>query len=283
MVEQTRVAAAGGLDSLFVGDHHVTGGPYYQNSPILGRLLAEWDGRLAGALYLLPLWHPVLVAEQVGTLAAIAQGPFVLQCAIGGDAGQFGGMGVDLRRRVRLFEAGLAVVRRLLAGEEVTAGDGEPWPIRAARTGPTPPQPVDVWIGAAAPPAIDRAARLGEAWLAPPAALPDEAGRLLDLYRQACAAHGRTPTCLPIRRDVHVGADRADAWRVAQPVLDAGYRGFDPAAAVVGSVDDVAAAFADLAALGYTDVLVRPLAPDQPDALACLDRLAEVRGHVLEV
>ena len=33
---------------------------------------------LLGALFLLPLWHPVLLAEQLGTLASIAQGPFVM-------------------------------------------------------------------------------------------------------------------------------------------------------------------------------------------------------------
>ncbi len=72
MVERARAAADAGLDSLFVGDHHNVPVPYYQNVPILGRLLAEWDDRPAGALFLLPLWHPVLVAEQIGTLAAIA-------------------------------------------------------------------------------------------------------------------------------------------------------------------------------------------------------------------
>ena len=78
MVARARAAEAAGLDSLFVGDHHVTPRPYYQNSPILGRLLAEWGERPCGALYLLPLWHPVLVAEQVGTLAAIARGLHVI-------------------------------------------------------------------------------------------------------------------------------------------------------------------------------------------------------------
>ena len=69
MVERARAAADAGLDSLFVGDHHNVPVPYYQNVPILGRLLAEWDDRPAGALFLLPLWHPVLLAEQIGTLA----------------------------------------------------------------------------------------------------------------------------------------------------------------------------------------------------------------------
>ncbi|MGH9836610.1 MAG: hypothetical protein ACRD9Y_26595, partial [Blastocatellia bacterium] len=67
MIERARAAREAGLDSLFVGDHHATPIPYYQNTPMLGRLLAEWGERAAGCLFLLPLWNPVLVAEQVGT------------------------------------------------------------------------------------------------------------------------------------------------------------------------------------------------------------------------
>ena len=75
LVERARAARDAGLDSLFIGDHHNVPVPYYQNVPMLGRLLAEWDDRPAGALFLLPLWHPVLLAEQIGTLASIAAGP----------------------------------------------------------------------------------------------------------------------------------------------------------------------------------------------------------------
>ncbi|HEX6595415.1 MAG TPA: LLM class flavin-dependent oxidoreductase, partial [Acidimicrobiales bacterium] len=216
MVEQAATAWAAGLDSLFVGDHHVTGGPYYQNSPMLGRLLAEWGARMAGGLYLLPLWNPVLVAEQVGTLAALAQGPFVLQCALGAEERQFSAMGADLRRRAPVFERCLDVVRRLLAGEEV---DG-------AAIGPVPPEPVDVWIGGTAPKAIDRAARLGDAWMAGPELVNAQVAELVGVYRDRCAAHGRVPRAIAIRRDVHVGADDADAEGVARPILDRGYRGF---------------------------------------------------------
>ncbi|PWU22730.1 MAG: LLM class flavin-dependent oxidoreductase, partial [Candidatus Rokuibacteriota bacterium] len=70
MIERAAAARRAGLDSLFVGDHHATPGPYYQNVPIFGRLLAEWGNAPAGCLFLLPLWNPVLLAEQVGTLAA---------------------------------------------------------------------------------------------------------------------------------------------------------------------------------------------------------------------
>ena len=65
MVERAEAARQADLDSLFVGDHHVTDHPYYQNSPILGRMLAHWHDKPAGALYLLPLWHPVLLADSL--------------------------------------------------------------------------------------------------------------------------------------------------------------------------------------------------------------------------
>jgi len=153
MIERARAANDAGLDSLFVGDHHNVPVPYYQNVAILGRLLAEWDDRPAGALFLLPLWHPVLLAEQVGTLAAIARGPFIMQCAVGGGQEQFDALDVPIRQRPSRFEAILDIVRRLCAGEEVNTDS--PYRITRARIAPVPPQPLEVWIGAAAPAAID--------------------------------------------------------------------------------------------------------------------------------
>lgn len=275
MVERCRAARDAGLESLFVGDRHVTGDSYMQNSPTLGRLLAEWGDRPAGALYLLPLWHPVLVAEQIGTLAAIAGGRFIMQCAIGDGSDQFGGMGVDRSRRVPLFEQALDIIRRLLAGEEVSS-DG-PWKIERARTGPTPAEPVEVWVGGAVAAALDRAARLGDAWVAGPYAPPSELARQIETYREACEDHGRTPTTTAVRRDVHVGRDDADAHRVAGPVIAAGYRGLDPEVLIAGGPEHVAAEFRRLAELGFTDVLVRQLADDQTEVLRSFERLAAVR------
>ena len=267
MVERARASREAGLDSLFLGDHHVTGGPYYQNVPMLGRLAAEWGDGPFGALFLLPLWHPVLLAEQVGTLAALVEGPFVMQCALGGDERQFSGMGRSVRDRVPAFESNLDAVRQLLAGEEVGG----------ARIGPLPPQPVPVWIGGSAPPAIERAARLGDGWIAGPEFTLADAVEQLHLYREACAKHDRPVGATVLRRDVHVGADLADAHRVADPVLSAGYRGFPHEAPVVGGPDEVAAAFAALGELGFSDILIRHLADDQEEVLASLERLGTVR------
>src|SRR5882724_6101779 len=48
MIERAAAAHRAGLDSLFVGDQHVSPTPYYQNTPTLGRLLAEWGEAPAG-------------------------------------------------------------------------------------------------------------------------------------------------------------------------------------------------------------------------------------------
>ena len=270
MIERAGAARAAGLDSLFVGDYHVIGTPYYQNTPMLGRLLAEWGDAPAGALYSLPLWNPVLLAEHIGTLASIAEGRFVLQCGLGDGRRQFVAMGADIRRRVSAFERVLATVRTLLAGGEV---DG-------ARVAPVPSEPVEVWIGGSADPAIDRAARLGDGFLAAPYLTLDQARAQLDLYRERCASHGRPLGVAAIRRDVHVGVDAADADRVAAPVLAAGYGGFPADALVVGGPDEVAAGFRALGDIGYTDVIVRHLAEDQAEVLHSLERLAAVRTNL---
>jgi alkanesulfonate monooxygenase SsuD/methylene tetrahydromethanopterin reductase-like flavin-dependent oxidoreductase (luciferase family) len=186
-----------------------------------------------------------------------------------------------MRTRPSRFEAALDVIRRLCAGEEVSTD--APYEIVRARISPVPTEPLEVWIGGAAAPAVDRAARLGDAFLIGPEATPNEVGELVIAYREACARHGKTPTKIAVRRDVHVGADAADASRVAGPILDGGYRGFDPAAPVVGGVDHVATAFADLGAAGCTDVIIRHLADDHGEVLASFERLGAVRAAVAPI
>jgi alkanesulfonate monooxygenase SsuD/methylene tetrahydromethanopterin reductase-like flavin-dependent oxidoreductase (luciferase family) len=275
MIDRARAAYAAGLEGLYVGDHHATGVPYYQNSPILGRLVAEWPDRRYGALYLLPLWHPLVVAEQIGTLAALGAGPFVFQCAIGGGEDQFGPMGIPLAGRGGRFEAALVAIRALLAGEVVDDPDG-PWGLRQARISPTPPEPVEIWIGGAGPKALARAARLGDTWYAGPELTDDDAEQKLAQYLD----HGADPPCRPLRRDIYVGADEADVARVREPLEQKGYRGFDLAALVTGTAEQVAERFLSLGERGFDEIVVRQLSFDQEDALASLERLAEVRRLV---
>jgi len=275
MIERAAAARRAGLDSLFVGDHHGTPGPYYQNVPMLGRLLAEWGDRPAGCLFLLPLWNPVLVAEQVGTLAAIAGGRFIFQCGLGDGAEQFAAMGAEIKHRPSAFEESFDVIQRLLRGETVSGG--RRFAFENARLALRPAEPVEYWIGASARVAIDRAARIGDGFLASPSLPLAEARAQIDFYRERCAAYGRRPAAIAIRRDLYVGASPAEARATAEPVLTGGYRGFSREALVVGSAAEVIEALRPFGAMGYTDVIVRHLLDDQPKVLGSMARLAEVR------
>lgn len=279
MIERAVAARKAGLDSLFVGDHHSVGSPYYQNVPMVARLLAEWGTATAGCLFLLPLWNPVLVAEQVGTLASIAQGPFVVQCALGDGRAQFGAMGANIKNRPSLFEESIEIVKRLLDGETAN-GTRRFLAIDRARVSPLPPEHVDFWIGGSAEASVDRAARLGEGYLGGPELTPERAGHWATFYRDQCKVHGRQVGRLALRRDVYVGSSLTDAEAVAGPILDRGYRGIAPDALVFGNPESVAAQFRAYGAMGYTDIIARHMTNDQKTVLGSYSRLAEVRKAI---
>src|SRR3984885_301204 len=261
MIARTAAARRAALDSLFVGDQHVSATPYYQNTPMLGRLLAEWGEAPAGCLFLLPLWHPVLVAEQIGTLAAISRGRFIMQCGLGWGDARFAAMGANIRTRPSAFEEALDLVRRLLAGETVSSS--RRFRIVEASLALRPADPVEGWVGASAPPAIDRAARLAEGWIASPGLTRDEARVQASLYRDRCAAYGRKPGVVALRRDIYVGESSSEAQAVLQQALSQSYRGIPAEALIAGSVDEVAEQFRTFAKVGYTDILVRHLTNHQ--------------------
>ncbi|HVX20560.1 MAG TPA: LLM class flavin-dependent oxidoreductase [Acidimicrobiales bacterium] len=282
--ERARAARDAGLDGLYVGDHHCTGPAtaYFQNVPLLGRLLAEWDDRPFGGLFLLPLWNPVLLAEQVGTLASLSEGPFILQAAIGDTSRpQFPGLGVPTTGRVRRFEVGLGIVRRLLDGQQVTDDTGT-FPVRDACLSPRPPRPVQYWIGATASAGIDRAARLGDGWECNAHVVPEEAAAQAAMYLEACRRYGRPTGVVAIRRDVHVAPSSTEAGWLADRAVAGGYRGFRREALVYGDVGGVTAQLRAYAHMGYTEVIVRHFADDQAAVLTSLRLLGEVRAALAE-
>jgi alkanesulfonate monooxygenase SsuD/methylene tetrahydromethanopterin reductase-like flavin-dependent oxidoreductase (luciferase family) len=279
VLAQARAAAKAGLDSLTVGDHHATGpGGYVQNVPIMGRILAEWAGRQCGCLFLLPLWHPVLMAEQIGTLAAMADGPFIVQAGIGAGREQFAAMGAGLDRRVPVLEESVKVVRALLEGKTVSS---EVFAINGARIAPTPPEGVEWWIGGGVAKSIDRAARLGDCWYGNADLTPETAARAIAIYREACARHGREPSRIPIRKDVLVCDRRSEAVKAGDALIAAGYRGFDRAAVAYGDAAGVAEQLSVYGELGFTDIIIRTMVPVPaelgPDAA---ERSVELAGQV---
>jgi alkanesulfonate monooxygenase SsuD/methylene tetrahydromethanopterin reductase-like flavin-dependent oxidoreductase (luciferase family) len=130
------------------------------------------------------------------------------------------------RGRVDLFERKLDVVRRLLAGEEVTAaGDG--FRLERARLALVPERPPPVWLAANSDVAVRRAARLADAWLVNPHTRLDELERQMRLFRSERAAGGRPPVAqTPILKEVCVAASDEEAMAVARPHLGEKYRAY---------------------------------------------------------
>lgn len=275
IIERAHACAGAELDLLSMGDQHTVPVPYYQNVPMLGRLMADWPSdRPVGALFLLPLWHPVTVAEQVGTLATMTEAPFVIQTGIGGGEAAFAAMGKRLNRRAKDLDESIRVIKALLAGETV---DSERFGITGARVNPRPPVPVEWWIGAGAPVALDRAAREGDCWYGNADLTPERAAVALQDYRDACERHDRTPRAA-VRKDVIVLADGDRARRMGDELVAAGYRGMPREALAYGGVDDVVEQLSVYKNLGFDDVTVRCMAIPQVDAVETLTLCGEVRA-----
>lgn len=272
MIERARVAHAAGLTSLTLGDHHDMTVPYAQNTPMLGRLLAEWPDRPVGCLFLVPLWHPLLMAEQIGTLAAIhhvgaPDVPFIVQTGIGWGEAQFTNLGADMRRRGRDIEAAIPVVKALLAGESVTE---DYFGLADATVGLRSDGPIEWWIGGTADVALDRAARLGDCWYGAPGQSDDSIRTCVERYRSAGGSR------VAMRRDALLGADGDASRSAAAELIERGYRGLSFERLLTGSADDAAERAAELGALGVDDIIVRCASPDQQVALETLETLGSV-------
>jgi alkanesulfonate monooxygenase SsuD/methylene tetrahydromethanopterin reductase-like flavin-dependent oxidoreductase (luciferase family) len=201
-----------------------------------------------------------------------------MQCGLGGLPEQSAGMGVDMSQRVAMFEDSLTIMRQLWAGE--TVNHDRFWGLKNARIAPLPARDIEVWIGATAPAAINRTARLAEGWLGTPSSTPQQAKEQLNQYRQACAEHQRKPSAVALRRDIFIGASVRQAEEFRSHAVAKGYRGFPEDALICGDISQVATQFAELFEAGFTDIIVRNMASDQGQALATIEALSDVKRQL---
>jgi alkanesulfonate monooxygenase SsuD/methylene tetrahydromethanopterin reductase-like flavin-dependent oxidoreductase (luciferase family) len=226
-VEQVALARELGFSSVMAGQHFLSD-PYQmaQPIPLLARMAAEADGMAIGpGILLLPLLNPLQVAEEIATLDAVTGGRAILGVGIGYRPIELAGFGVA-DRPARVFEAKLDVVRRLLAGEEVTAS-GPGYALEGARLTLVPPRPVPVWVAANRDAAVRRAARVGDAWLMNPHTTLGELARQHELYGEARTAAGLpAPEEVPALREVCVAETDEEAMLVAGRYLQGKYAAY---------------------------------------------------------
>lgn len=209
LVEQTRAAKANGLASVMVGQHLVSRPlQMFQAIPLLARLSAEAEGMLIGpALVLLPLFNPVVVAEESATIDWLSNGNYVLAVGLGYRQEEFDSLGIPFAERVPRFVEGIEVIRKLWTQDEVRH-EGRFFRLPGVRASVRPKRPggPPIWIGGDVEGAAKRAARLGDAWVISPMLGFEEAKRLLGVFRDTRRAAGLPAAeSSPMIRECHLG------------------------------------------------------------------------------
>jgi alkanesulfonate monooxygenase SsuD/methylene tetrahydromethanopterin reductase-like flavin-dependent oxidoreductase (luciferase family) len=239
--------------------------------PTIARLMSVTGTMPVGVVLLAPFYHPVLLAEQIGTLAAFAEAPLIVTFALGGRPQQFQAFGMEERSRVGRLEEVVAITRALLAGERVTHR-GRYFTLEGVTISPLPRVPVEIWLGGTVSAAAESAGRLGDAWLTGQNATAEELRHQLDLYRVAATRAGRSPRPV-LRRDIYVGESDEEARAVVGAILAEGYRGTGMDQLLVGSAETVVRNLRRYRDIGFDYAMVRHIVGDHQLMLRSFERI----------
>lgn len=226
MLEQVRLARDLGFDSVWMVHHYLIEFLAFQPLPMLARIAGEsGDMAIGTAIYVLPLQHPVEVAENFATLDALSGGRLIFGVAQGYRDVEFRALGIPRPERAARFEEGLALIDRLWTKDAVDF-KGRYYQVEHATLAMRPvqrPRP-PIWIGATAPAGIVRAAGLGDAWLIGPGVALPRLRQHLDIYRSRLSELGKPlEREYPIFREVVVSPSDAQARQDARDHLRTKY------------------------------------------------------------
>ncbi|MFY0566790.1 MupA/Atu3671 family FMN-dependent luciferase-like monooxygenase [Archangium lansingense] len=196
LMEGARFADRNGFSAIWTPERHFHAfGGLYPNPSVTGAAVAAITERVsirAGSV-VLPLHHPVRVAEEWAVVDNLSRGRVGLSIASGWHADDFVFAPERYARRKEVMMEGLDVIRRLWRGETVSypGGAGTPVEVRLR------PQPVQrelpVWLTAAGNPETFRSAGAAGAFVLTHllGQSLEELGGKIALYREAWSASGR--------------------------------------------------------------------------------------------
>jgi alkanesulfonate monooxygenase SsuD/methylene tetrahydromethanopterin reductase-like flavin-dependent oxidoreductase (luciferase family) len=199
IADQALHAEALGMHSAWIGEHHFNSlGVLSCPDLVLAYIAARTKRiRLAPAVTVLPLHHPIRVAEQWATLDLLSGGRVDFAAGRGYDRREYEPFGVSFDDNQAIFEEGLEVVRQLWAAEDRISHHGEHYRFDDVRITPKPvQQPIPTYVASFSKLSIELAARLGCNLIVAPFAAAMSFGGLrqvVDLYNETCAKHGRKP------------------------------------------------------------------------------------------
>jgi probable F420-dependent oxidoreductase len=226
VIAEAELAEASGFDSCFFGEHHQDPDGFLPSPLIVATAVAARTRRLrvGTSVILLPLHHPVRVAEDVITLDLVSKGRVILGVGIGYQPADFRAFAVPMEHRVALFEESVEILRKCWSGERFSFR-GKHYTLEDVQIRPRPyQQPAPpLWIGASVPAAVRRAGLLADAFVGTPSTSLESAMRLVDAYTHAARVAGRSPQVI-LMRDAWVATTRAEAEAVYGPEVMTAYK-----------------------------------------------------------
>ncbi len=156
--------------------------------------------RFGTMIYILPLRHPLEVAKTVGTVSILSGGRVALGVGAGWIREEYDALGVDFRTRGKRMDEMIPLLRKLWTGDTVEH-HGAFFELEPLRMSPPPQRAVPVYVGGLAPPALRRAAVLGDGWIGTgqqPDEVPGLLERLRGLRQQAGRADAPFETIVPL-------------------------------------------------------------------------------------
>ncbi len=211
-----------GFDSVWVSEHHFVDDGYLPSLLPMCAAIAALTQRIAigTGLLLAPLFEPIRLAEDAAVVDLISRGRLVLGLGLGWRDEEFEVLGVPLRERVGRLEDTIAVLRQAWAGEPVTGGPVVGYPAPYVTPGPSRPGGPPIWLGAISEPAVRRAGRMADGFMATdvvPSSFAEQVGWAREeRSRAGLAAEGlAVGAWLPTY--VYEG-DADDAWKMILPL-----------------------------------------------------------------
>lgn len=213
-------ADARGFSSAVFAEHHFLEDGWLPRPMLLAAAAAALTKRMRVGtdIVVLPLHHPVAVAEEIVVVDILSGGRAILGVGLGWMEREFEGFGVPYTDRVAIFKSSIAAIRSLLKGETVD-GDGH-YSFRGAALRPLPVSHdgIPVWAGALTDAGVRRTARTADAWVMPPGTRLDDLARQRRLLDETRAAAGLEPVReQPLRREAFVAESDAAAWKLFAP------------------------------------------------------------------
>ena len=204
-----------GMHSVWIGEHHFsTLGVLSCPDLVLSYIAARTRRiRLAPAVTVLPLHHPIRIAEQFATLDLLSGGRVDFAAGRGYDRREYQPFDIDFGDNQAIFSEGLEIVRRLWSAEDRISHSGRYYAFEDVGITPKPLQrPIPTYIGSFSNPSIELAARLGCGLIVAPFAAEITYGGLRQVaavYHDRCADEGREPSALMCSYFLHFADTKA--------------------------------------------------------------------------